>query len=84
MIPCYPGKDNLNAQGMDGGMEKQKEAEKDKESDSVHGVQRQSADAPVRHQKAADEHKYHTLGYQVLFCHTDIYKIIFLSQNYPC
>ncbi|XP_017328625.1 uncharacterized protein plekhg6 isoform X1 [Ictalurus punctatus] len=49
---------------MDGGMEKQKEAEKDKESDSVHGVQRQSADAPVRHQKAADEHKYHTLGYQ--------------------
>ncbi|KAF4088199.1 hypothetical protein AMELA_G00079710 [Ameiurus melas] len=49
---------------MDGGMEKQKEAEKDKESYSVDGVQRRSADARDRHQKAPDDHKYHTLGYQ--------------------
>ncbi|KAB5586851.1 hypothetical protein PHYPO_G00006230 [Pangasianodon hypophthalmus] len=49
---------------MDGGMEKQKEAEKDKESDAVDGIGGQRADAPVSHQTAADNHKYHTVGHQ--------------------
>ncbi|KAF5907717.1 pleckstrin homology domain-containing family G member 5-like, partial [Clarias magur] len=48
---------------MDGGMTKQKEAEKDKESDAD-GVFGQSAGGPISHQKAADNHKYHTVGHQ--------------------
>ncbi|KAM9489271.1 uncharacterized protein plekhg6 [Clarias gariepinus] len=49
---------------MDGWMKKQKEAEKDKESDAADGVFGQSAGVPISHQKAADNHKYHTVGHQ--------------------
>ncbi|TSK34821.1 Pleckstrin homology domain-containing family G member 6 [Bagarius yarrelli] len=45
-------------------MKKLKETEKDKESDAVDGVGRQIADALVSHQKAADKHKFHSVGYQ--------------------
>lgn len=65
-MPCHPDKDNLNAKEMAGGMGKQKETEQDGESDAIDGSRRQSADAPVSHQKAADNHKYHTVGHQVL------------------
>ncbi|MCJ8728627.1 hypothetical protein PDJAM_G00006620 [Pangasius djambal] len=63
-MPCHPDEDDLNTQGMDGGMEKQKEAEKDKESDAVDGIGGRHADALVSHQKAADNPKYHTVGHQ--------------------
>ncbi|KAK3572097.1 hypothetical protein QTP86_022329 [Hemibagrus guttatus] len=49
---------------MDGGMEKLKEVEKDRESDVVDGFERQIADASVSHQKAADKHKFHSVGHQ--------------------
>lgn len=77
MMPCYPDKDNLKALCMDGGMEKLKETEKDKESDAVDGVRRHIADVLVSQQKAADKHKFHSVGHQVLFCHTNLYNIIF-------
>ncbi|KAI5618178.1 pleckstrin-likey domain-containing family G member 6 isoform X1 [Silurus asotus] len=45
-------------------MEKHREEVKDKESDTVDGILGRNADAPLGHQRAADNHKYHTLGYQ--------------------
>ncbi|XP_060726204.1 uncharacterized protein plekhg6 [Tachysurus vachellii] len=63
-MPYHPDKDALKAQGMDGRMEKVKEAERDKESDTVDGFGRQFAGALVSHQKAADKHKFHSVGHQ--------------------
>lgn len=75
-MPYHPDKDALKIQGMDGRKEKLKEAERDKESDAVDGFGRQFADALGSHQKAADKHKFHSVGHQVLFCHTNLYIMI--------
>lgn len=72
-MPYHPDKNDLKVKRMDGGMEKLKEVEKDKESDAVDGFGRQIEDASVSHQKAADKHKFHSVGHQVLFLHTNLY-----------
>ncbi|XP_058255473.1 uncharacterized protein plekhg6 isoform X2 [Hemibagrus wyckioides] len=59
-MPYHPDENDLKVKRMDGGMEKLKDVEKDKESDAGDGFGRQIADASVSHQKAADKHKFHS------------------------
>ncbi|KAG9276579.1 pleckstrin homology domain-containing family G member 6-like [Astyanax mexicanus] len=49
---------------MDGVMEKQREAEKEKDSDAADGLFAQHAETQASHRRATEKHKYSTLGYQ--------------------
>ncbi|XP_046704461.1 pleckstrin homology domain-containing family G member 5 isoform X2 [Silurus meridionalis] len=63
-MPYHEDKNYIMTQRMNGGVEKHREEVKDKESDTADEILGRNADAPLGHQRAADNHKYHTLGYQ--------------------